>query len=153
MLFYKIKKNINTKFIINKLINLLMINGKKYKSEKIVFNLLKLLKTNKVKNPLLLLFKALKNISPLVLVRSIRVKGRSFQVPIPLNELKQLNIGIKWLVKKSKSEKILKNNPLSYILLQQINLALKKTGELITKKLELHKLAKANRLFANYRWF
>ena len=60
---------------------------------------------------------------------------------------------MKWLVKKCKSEKILKNNPLSFILLQQINLIFKKKGELIKKKIELHKLAQANRLFANYRWF
>lgn len=147
------KKIINIKFIINKLINLLMINGKKSQSEKIIFNLLKLLKINQNKTPFSLLIKALKNISPLVLVRSIRVKGRSFQVPIPLNKFKQLNIGMKWLIKKSKSEKILKNNSLSFILFQQINLALEKKGELIQKKIELHKLAKTNRLFANYRWF
>jgi small subunit ribosomal protein S7 len=141
------------KVIINKFINLLMVNGKKYKAEKIFFDLLKLIKSQNKRSYVILLFKALKIISPLVIVRSIRIKGRTFQVPIPLSEYKQLNIGMKWLVKKCKSEKILKNNPLSFILLQQINLILKKKGELIKKKIELHKLAQANRLFANYRWF
>jgi small subunit ribosomal protein S7 len=149
MLLNRTKK----KVIINKFINLLMVNGKKYKAEKIFFDLLKLIKIQNKRSYVILLFKALKIISPLVIVRLIRIKGRTFQVPIPLSEYKQLNIGMKWLVKKCKSEKILKNNPLSFILLQQINLIFKKKGELIKKKIELHKLAQANRLFANYRWF
>lgn len=132
-----------------------MINGKKYQAEKIFFDLLKLMK-NKNKNDkssVMLILKSLKIISPLVIVRSIRIKGRTFQVPIPLSELKQLNTGVKWLVKKCKLEKTLKNNPFSLILLQQINLILKKSGELVKKKIELHKLAQANRIFVNYRWF
>jgi len=145
--------NNKKKIIINKFINLLMVNGKKYQAEKIFFDLLKLIKSKYNKSYAILIFKALKIISPLVIVRSIRIKGRTFQVPIPLSEFKQLNTGMKWLVKKCKSEKTLKNNPLSFILLQQINLIFKKKGELIKKKIELHKLAQTNRLFANYRWF
>ena len=89
MLLNKNKK----KVIINKFINLLMVNGKKYKAEKIFFDLLKLIKIQNKKSYVILLFKALKIISPLVIVRSIRIKGRTFQVPIPLSEYKQLNTG------------------------------------------------------------
>jgi small subunit ribosomal protein S7 len=87
-----------------------MINGKKSKIEKIIFQLLKFLSFKNQKFPLLIFFKALKNIFSRVIVRSIYVRGRSYQVPIPLKETKQIIIGIKWLIKARRNLKIFKTN-------------------------------------------
>jgi len=141
------------KFLLITFSKLLMISGKKSKTEKIIFQLFKSLSFKNQKFPLLIFFKALKNISPRVIVRSIRVRGRSYQVPIPLKETKQIIIGMKWLIKACRNLKIFKTNSFVNILTNQIYLAYQKKGELIEKKYELHKIAKTNRLFANYRWF
>jgi small subunit ribosomal protein S7 len=141
------------KFLLIKFSKLLMINGKKSKTEKIIFQLFKFLSLKNQKFPLLIFFKALKNISPLIIIQSVRVRGRSYQVPIPLKETKQIIIGMKWLIKACRNSKFTKTNSFINILNNQIYLAYQKKGELIEKKDELHKIAKTNRLFANYRWF
>lgn len=143
----------NFKFLVVKFINLLMKNGKKTKSEKIFYETLKILSLENKQFPFLVFFKALKNISPLIIVRTVKIRGRSFQIPIPLKESKQLAIGMKWLIKECRNVKITKDNSFSNSLVQQINLAYEKKGNILNKKNELHKIAKANRLFANYRWF
>lgn len=141
------------KFLIPKFINLLMINGKKSISEKLFFTTFKILSLKTKKFPFFIFFFALKNISPLVNIRSIKIKGRSYQVPIPLKESKQFIIGIKWLIKTCQNIKLTKTNLFSDVLTEQLLLAYKKKGEIIKKKYELHRLAKANRLFSNFRWF
>jgi len=78
----------NSKFLIVKFINLLMKNGKKSKSEKIFYEVLKALSLKNKKFPFLIFFNALKNISPLIIVRTVKVRGRSYQIPIPLKESK-----------------------------------------------------------------
>lgn len=148
------KKNYNFyKFLLYKFINLLMLSGKKFRSEKIFFNILKFLSLKSKKFPFLIFITALKNISPLVIVKSIKIRGRSYQVPIPLKKLQQIFLGMKWLIKLCRIKKFSKNNFFVNNLIEQIFLALEKQGELIKKKHELHKFAKINRIYASYRWF
>jgi len=149
----KLKSFKNSKFLIVKFINLLMKNGKKSKSEKIFFDLFKFLSLKYKKFPILILFNSLKNISPLVIMRTVKVKGKSFQVPFPLKESKQIAIGIKWLIKESRNIKLTQENSFILNLIEQIDLAYQKKGNIFDKKNELHELAKNNRLFAGYRWF
>ena len=130
-----------------------MKNGKKSKSEKIFYEVLKALSLKNKKFPFLIFFNALKNISPLIIVRTVKVRGRSYQIPIPLKESKQIVIGMKWLIKECSNVRLTKENSFSNSLVQQIDLAYQKKGNILNKKNELHKIAKANRLFANYRWF
>ena len=132
-----------------KFINLLMIDGKKSKSEKIFLTLLKELQLKTNRPPLEVFFKALTNISPKVAIQSVRVRRRSYQVPFPLNRQKQLTFGMKWLIhlcRKNVSSSLLNQ------LQTQTLLAYQNKGDLIKKKYELHKIAKANRPFAHYRW-
>lgn len=143
----------NSKGFITKFINLLMIDGKKLRSEKIFLDVLENL-CKKDKNFSLKIFeKAFKNLGPLVTVRSVKIRRRSYQVPIPLKESQSLMIGMKWLINYCRKLKLTKNNSFSFYLSDQIFLASQKQGDLIKKKYDLHKLAKANRLFSNYRWF
>lgn len=143
----------NSKGFITKFINLLMLDGKKLKSEKIFLDVLNNL-CEKDKNFSLKIFeKAFKNLGPLVTVRSVKIRRRSYQVPIPLKEFQRTMIGMKWLINYCRKLKLTKNNSFSFYLSDQIFLAYQQQGDLIKKKYDLHKLAKANRLFSHYRWF
>jgi len=137
-------------FLVLKFVNLLMVDGKKSKSEKIVFNLLKFLHLKTQKPPVDVFFEALANISPRVTVQSVRVRRRSYQVPFPLSRSKQFIFGMKWLIQYCRKNH---STSLSNIINQEILLAYQNKGELIKKKNEVYKIAKANRPFAHYRWF
>lgn len=141
------------KSLIIKFIKLLMKNGKQSKSEKIVWFMLKSLSEKDNSSPLFVFYKSLKNISPLVIVRSVKVRGRSYQIPIPLKESRQLSIGMKWLIKLCNQIIKTKGGIFSDVLVQQLILAYQNKGEIFKKKSELHKLARSNRIFANFRWF
>ena len=141
------------KSLIIKFMKLLMKNGKQSKSEKIVWLMLKSLSEKNNVSPLFIFYKGLKNISPLVIVRSVKVRGRSYQIPIPLKESRQLSIGMKWLIKSCNQLMSTKGGIFSDILVQQLIIAYQNKGEILKKKSELHKLARSNRIFANFRWF
>lgn len=143
----------NYKGFITKFINLLMIDGKKLKSEKIFLEVLNHLYNRDKNFSLEILEKAFKNLSPLVTVRSVKIRRRSYQVPIPLKESQRIMIGMKWLINYCRKLKLTKINSFSFYLSEQIFLASQRQGELVKKKYDLHKLAKTNRLFSNYRWF
>ena len=108
-----------------------MVDGKKSKSEKIVFNLLKFLHLKTQKPPVDVFFEALANISPRVTVQSVRVRRRSYQVPFPLSRSKQFIFGMKWLIQYCRKNH---STSLSNILNQEILLAYQNKGELIKKK-------------------
>jgi len=149
----KIKESTTTKlYFANKFINLLMKNGKKLISEKIVYHVFTLILKKTKRKPLNLFFLALKHIAPVLIVKSIKNRNRTYQVPCPLKKKKQLLIGLRWLdlecQKKSNSSIIIART-----LSEQIIFAVKKKGFLIQKKLDSYKLAKLNRPFIYYRWF
>jgi small subunit ribosomal protein S7 len=130
-----------------------MKDGKKSKAEELLFSLFQFLSTKSDLLPSFVFSQALRSLSPLVTVRSVKVRGRSYQIPIPLKESKQLGIGMKWLIQECRELTSSKGGSFSDNLNQQVFLAFQKKGELLKKKVELHKLAKSNRVFANYRWF
>lgn len=150
---YKKYNLINYKFLATKFVNLLMVNGKKHNAENFFFNLLKLLAIRYKKFPFTILIFSLKNIAPLVLVQSVTIKRKSYQVPVPLTESKQLIVGMKWLIDTCRSSKLTQDKTFIFVLIQQIELAFQNKGELVEKKFEIYKNAKLGRPFASYRWF
>jgi len=133
-----------------KFANCLMIGGKKNKSEKIFLESLVEIKRFSNKNPISLLLLGLKNVKPVVEVRSIRVRGSNYQVPIPLKESRRTLLAIKWIILNARKKKTttMKNR-----LKEELILASRKLGESVKKKLAIHRHALANRAFAHYRWF
>jgi small subunit ribosomal protein S7 len=127
-----------------------MIGGQKGKAEKIFLESLILIKIAKNKNPISLLFLSLKNVKPIVEVRSIRVRKSNYQVPLPLTENRKNLLAIKWIIMHARKKKTaaMKNK-----FKDELILASHKQGESIKKKLVVHNLAIANRAFAHYRWF
>ena len=142
----KISNKFLNKKIFKKLIQSIMLKGKKIKAEKIVLEVLKLLKLQH-KNPLKILINALKNSKPAIILRIQKKRKRSRTIPTVLTEIKQLNYGISTLVKLSK-KKIKKNMHIQ--LHKEVLLLSKRQGSVIEYKKQLYKTANENKLLLKF---
>ena len=134
-------------FIIRKFITQLMKDGKKAVAEKILKNILIKISL-KGYSPVNVITLAINNVKPLVEVKTIRLKGNSFQVPFPIKLSRQISLAIKTLIKSSTGKKKLED----LLVDELINSSLGKSQSIKVTN-SLHKLASQNRLFTHYRWF
>ena len=143
----------DTKFndkVLSKFINIVMYDGKKSKSEKIVYDALDIAsKKLKISKPIDLFKTALKNVKPGIEVRSRRVGGATYQVPVEVRNERAQALAIRWIVDASR-----KRNEKSMVdrLAQELADAHENKGTSIKKREDTHKMAEANRAFAHYRW-
>jgi small subunit ribosomal protein S7 len=149
---YKKRINLDPKFndlLVGKFINIIMISGKKSISERILYNAFKIIKTNMEKNPISVFKKAIENIKPLVEVKSRRVGGASYQVPIEIRQERQFALAFRWLrdYSRNRTEKTMEKK-----LASEIIDAFNNRGKSVKKKEDTHKMAEANKAFAYYRW-
>lgn len=143
---------------ISKLINQVMVNGKKSVSEKIVYNALSLISKSSKHKPQVVLEKALDNVRPIVEVKSRRVGGSTYQVPIEVHENRALTLGIRWLVGFAKQRKDI--SMIKKLASEILDAADeddsgsfgKGKGGAVKKKEDIHKMADANKAFSHYRW-
>ncbi len=135
--------------LVTKFINLLMFNGKKSIAENILYTSLHILKKKINKNKLDLLELAIDNVKPIVEVKSRRVGGTTYQIPIEVRPRRGNTLAIRWIIfsarKRSKKKMFLK---LADELLDAIN----KKGFAVKKRDETHRIAESNKAFAHYRW-
>ena len=134
---------------LSKFMNNLMLDGKKSVSEKIVYGAFDEIE-NKMKRPPLEVFhEALDNIKPSVEVRSRRVGGATYQVPVEVRPQRREALAIRWLIKSSRdrNEKTMKDR-LASELIDAVNTR----GSAVKKKEDTHKMAEANKAFSHYRW-
>ena len=135
--------------VVSKFMNNLMIDGKKSVSEKIVYGAFDEIE-NKIKRPPLEVFhEALDNIKPSVEVRSRRVGGATYQVPVEVRPQRREALAIRWLIKASRdrNEKTMRDR-LASELIDAVNTR----GSAVKKKEDTHKMAEANKAFSHYRW-
>ena len=135
--------------VLSKFMNNLMLDGKKSVSEKIVYGAFDEIE-NKMKRPPLEVFhEALDNIKPSVEVRSRRVGGATYQVPVEVRPQRREALAIRWLIKASRdrNEKTMKDR-LASELIDAVNTR----GSAVKKKEDTHKMAEANKAFSDYRW-
>ena len=135
--------------VLSKFMNNLMLDGKKSVSEKIVYGAFDEIE-NKMKRPPLEVFhEALDNIKPAVEVRSRRVGGATYQVPVEVRPQRREALAIRWLIKASRdrNEKTMKDR-LASELIDAVNTR----GSAVKKKEATHKMAEANKAFSHYRW-
>ena len=135
--------------VLSKFMNNLMLDGKKSVSEKIVYGAFDEIE-NKMKRPPLEVFhEALDNIKPAVEVRSRRVGGATYQVPVEVRPQRREALAIRWLIKASRdrNEKTMKDR-LASELIDAVNTR----GTAVKKKEDTHKMAEANKAFSHYRW-
>ncbi len=149
-----IKKSINPdpKYAdktISKLINILMNNGKKSTAENIVYSSLEKIEKKTKEDPLKIFKKALENVKPSVEVRSRRVGGANYQVPIEVRSERQTALGLRWIrnYARARTERSMINK-----LTAEILDASKNRGASCKRKDDTHKMAEANKAFAHYRW-
>jgi small subunit ribosomal protein S7 len=135
--------------MVSKMINKIMQSGKKGVAERIVYGAFRLLEEKKKEEPLSIFKKALENLKPQMEVRSRRVGGANYQVPVEVRSERKLALGLKWLIAAAgeRGEKTLRER-----LAMEILEALDKKGGAMRKKEETHKMAEANRAFAHYKW-
>ncbi len=135
--------------LVTKFVNILMLNGKKSIAEKILYRSLDILYKKIKKNRLDLLELAINNVKPIVEIKSRRVGGTTYQIPIEVRPLRGYTLAIRWIIlsaKKRLKKKMFLN--LADELLDAIN----NKGFAIKKREEIHRMAESNKAFAHYRW-
>ncbi|MEK7542585.1 MAG: 30S ribosomal protein S7 [Patescibacteria group bacterium] len=135
--------------IVEKFINQVMERGKKTVARKIVYGAFDLVKTQSKKDPLEVFQKAIENSSPLLQVRSRRVGGATYQVPIEVKPDKRVSLAMKWIIRAAKSKK---GKPMRIKLAEELLAAYKNEGAAVKKKEDMHRMAEANRAFAHFAW-
>ena len=134
---------------LTKLINNIMLDGKKGISQRICYDAFDIIKEKTGREPLEVFEEALNNIMPVLEVKARRVGGATYQVPIEVKADRRQTLGLRWLVtySRKRGEKTMKER-----LANEIMDALNGAGATFKKKEDTHKMADANRAFAHYRW-
>ena len=135
--------------IIPKLINSIMYDGKKTIAEKIVYDALNKIKTKSKEEPINIFNEAISNIRPTVEVRSRRVGGATYQVPVEVKANRSQALAIRWLIDASRKRK---DKKMSDKIFNEIYDAYQHKGSAIKKKEDTHKMAESNKAFAHFRW-
>lgn len=135
--------------LLARLINKLMMDGKRSVAEKIVYRAFHIISEQTKEDPLRIFKESLDNIKPLVEVRSRRVGGATYQVPMEVRQERQISLGLRWLVNyaRERAEKTMQEK-----LAAEIIDALNGRGNAIKKREDVHRMAEANKAFAHYRW-
>lgn len=148
------KRTVNPDPIYNsKLITLLIVrilkNGKKGLAQKIIYEALEIVKNKTTNDPLEILEKAIRNVTPLVEVKARRIGGSTYQVPMEVRAYRGTNLALRWIAKFAIART---GNNMSIKLANEIIDASNENGNSIRKKEETHRMAEANKAFAHYRY-
>ena len=135
--------------LVTLLISRILKSGKKSLAQKIVYNALDLISTKSEENPVLVLEKAVKNVTPQVEVKSRRVGGSTYQVPIEIRAYRGINISLKWITEYAR---LRSGKSMAMKLSNEIMDAAKEAGSSIRRKEQTHKMAEANKAFAPFRY-
>lgn len=131
---------------VSKFINQLMKRGKKTIAKKIVYKTFENIKKETKKDPLEVFEKALENTAPLLEVKSTRVGGATYQVPKEVKGNRRMSLGIRWIINAAKSKK---GKSMEERLTNELIQAFNNEGEAVKKRINVHKMAEANRAFAH----
>ena len=135
--------------VLPKLINSLMYDGKRTTAEKIIYDALEKLKLKSKNEPINIFNDAINNLKPTVEVRSRRVGGATYQVPVEVKHKRAQALAIRWLIEASRKRK---NKLMSDKILNEIFDASQNKGSAIKKKDDTHRMAESNKAFAHFRW-
>ena len=151
--------------LVSQFVNYLMLDGKKTKAQEIFYETLQILrkkfantdiaKKSEEKNvreeqyELKILKTAINNVKPLIEVRSRRVGGATYQVPMEIEKKRQITLALRWILAASRGRK---GKPMAEKLADELSDAYNKQGKSITQRENTHKMAEANKAFAHFRW-
>ena len=135
--------------LLAKFINFIMYDGRKTKAEKIIYSALDQIKNKTKEDPIKVFNNAINNIRPNLEVRSRRVGGATYQVPVEVKTKRSQTLALRWLLEASRKRK---NKTMSDRLLNELMDASQNKGSAIKKREDTHKMAESNKAFAHYRW-
>jgi small subunit ribosomal protein S7 len=136
--------------LVQKLINMTMLDGKKALAERIVYGAFDQLKTQASTNDVLSVFhKAVEHVRPHVELKPRRVGGATYQIPIEVRHERSLSLALRWIRTAAHSRR---GSPMAKRLADELLSAYKGEGTAVKKREDMHKMAEANRAFAHYRW-
>ena len=134
---------------VSKFVNMMMLDGEKGKVEKIFYGAMELIHQRSGEDALDIFKRALENVKPVVEVRSRRVGGATYQVPVEVRQVRRSSLAMRWLVQSSRqrSEKSMEQK-----LAGELFEASQNRGGAVKKREDTHRMAEANKAFAHYRW-
>jgi small subunit ribosomal protein S7 len=135
--------------LVTLLVSRILQSGKKSLAQKIVYNALEIISKKTEENPVFVLEKAVKNVTPQVEVKARRVGGSTYQVPIEIRASRGTNISLKWITEFARARS---GKSMAIKLSNEILDAAKETGNSVRKKEQTHKMADANKAFAHFRY-
>ena len=134
---------------VSKFINAIMQSGKKAVAERIVYGAFEAIVSKGGKDPLEVFSAALSNVRPVVEVKSRRVGGATYQVPLEVDPARSESLAMRWIVNYARNRK---GVPMHKALANEIKEAANNQGAAVRKRDDVHKMAQANRAFAHFRW-
>jgi small subunit ribosomal protein S7 len=135
--------------LVSKFINCMMYEGQKTTSQTVFYDAMKIVGDKVGANPLDVFNTAMNNVKPVVEVKSKRVGGATYQVPVEVNRKRAQSLSIRWILEAARAKK---GRPMAERLATELLDAYKKEGAAITKRENTHKMAEANKAFAHYAW-
>ena len=135
--------------ILSKFINFIMYDGNKVAAEKIIYTTLKQIKDKTKEDPIKIFNDAINNIRPNLEVRSRRVGGATYQVPVEVKIKRSQTLALRWLLEATRKRK---NKTMSDKLFNELMDASQRKGAAMKKREDTHRMAESNKAFAHYRW-
>ena len=135
--------------IITRLINKVMLNGKKSTAESIMYGALQIMEQEERKDPTTILEQAVRNATPLLQVKPHRVGGATYQVPVEVRPDRGLSLALRWLIQSARART---GKSMAEKLAAELSDASQRRGTTVKKRDDIHKMAEANRAFSHYRW-
>ena len=135
--------------LVTQLINRILLNGKKSVAERTVYNALEMISERMSNDPIITLKRAVENARPLLEVRSRRVGGATYQVPVEVKPHRGTTLALRWLVNYSRQRR---EHSMAERLVGELIDAANGQGNAVKRREDQHKMAEANKAFAHYRW-
>ena len=136
-------------FALEKVINQVMLDGKKSLAERIVYDALEIIRNKTGQDPIEVFHKAMDNVMPVLEVKARRVGGANYQVPIEVRPDRRLTLAVRWIVGYARQRG---GRSMEEKLAAELMEAAEGTGSSVKKKEDTHRMAEANKAFAHYRW-
>lgn len=133
--------------VVAKFINLIMQKGKKTIAQKIIYNAFDIIKEKTKKDPISIFDLAIKNVSPVLEVKSRRIGGANYQIPVEVRGDRRMTLAMRWIINAARTRK---GKPMREKIAQELTDASQRQGEAIKKKEDVHRMAEANRAFAHF---
>ncbi len=135
--------------LISKFLNCMMWDGKKSTAEQIFYSAMKILEQKTGDDPLKVFKKAVENVKPVLEVKTRRVGGANYQIPVEVNPNRRTSLSLRWLITYTRARK---EKSMEERLAAELLDAANNRGSAIKKREDVHKMAEANKAFAHYRW-